>query len=226
MTRLAIIAVIISLMVGPFAGLISLADGQGCPTCGRSEYDWISSASDFLAGKPANETSQMFPPLASRLNNPRYAAEFNSESSKDSAASGLNESNAPLLEQKILDVILENASAFPNQVNSNNPVMITVMLRKAISNPDLNETGSVLSAYASIRNSAGTEVDRINLVPLSNETYAGIWNANRAGIYMATIVAYTSDASKAFNDVLQIDVTDSSRTADNANITPFPASSN
>lgn len=207
MTRIAIIAVSFSLMMAAFVGLPSLADGR-CSTCGcAEEYDWVSSAADFIAGKPANETPQTFPPLAARLNNPRYMAEFGSDSDKES---GTNESNASLGEQKILDVGLENASALPNPVNTNNPVMITATLHRAISNADENVTGS-LSAYVSLRRSAGDEVERVNLVPLSNETYAGIWNANEAGVYRATIVASTPSASKAFNDALQIDVMGSSR---------------
>jgi hypothetical protein len=226
MTRLAIIVVSISLIMATFVGLLSHADGQGCPTCGRAEeYDWISSAADFIAGKPANETPPIFPPLAARQNNPRYMAGFGSEWNKASAASASNESKTPLVEQKILDVALENVSASPNPVNPNNPVMITAILRRPISNADKNETGSTFSAYASMRNSAGNEIDRINLVPLSNETYAGIWNANKAGIYRATIVASSPDASKIFNDALQIDVSETSGTPGNATVIPFPASS-
>jgi len=223
MTRIAIV-VFISLMMAIFifVGLI-----HGCTTCGRTEeYDWISNAADFIAGKPANETPQMFPPLAARLNNPKYVAEFGLESNNETvAAGGSNEAKAPLVEQKSLDVDLENASATPNPVNPNNPVMITAILRKPISNPDRNDNGSMLSAYASIRNSAGNEVERINLVPLSNETYAGIWNADKAGTYMAAIVAFTPDASKTFNDASQINVTESGHTPGNANVAAFPVSS-
>lgn len=94
MTRVEFLVVYLSLMAAVFAGSISLADAQGCPTCGGAQPDWISSATDFLEGKPVNETPQMFPPLASRLNNPRYVAEFDSEKTNESEASDSKESKS------------------------------------------------------------------------------------------------------------------------------------
>ena len=218
MTRIAFIAVSFSLIMATLIGFASNANGQRCPTCGRAEeYDWISSATEFIAGKPANETPQVFPPLAARQNNPRYVAEFGSESNKESVASASNETKASLVEQRIIDVALENASASPNPVNTNSPVMITAIFRKPISDPNKNETTSTFSAYASIRNSTGYEADRINLVPLSNETYAGIWNANKSGIYVAAIVASIPGTSKTFDGALKINVTDSNHIRCNTN---------
>ena len=64
-----------------------------------------------------------------------------------------------------------------------------------------------MTVYATIKNSAGVEVGKVNLERTSGEEYAGIWNANRtAGVYKATIVASAPGLSKSFNDALQIDV--------------------
>lgn len=100
MTRVEFLVVYFSLMAAAFAGSIPHADAQGCPTCGGAQPDWISSATDFLEGKPVNETPLTFPPLASRLNNPRYVAELNSEKIKESDASDSKDSKSALKDQR------------------------------------------------------------------------------------------------------------------------------
>jgi hypothetical protein len=64
-----------------------------------------------------------------------------------------------------------------------------------------------ITAYATIKNSAGVEVGKVNLERITGEKYVAIWNANLiAGVYKATIVASAQGVSKMFNDALQIDV--------------------
>jgi len=94
----------------------------------------------------------------------------------------------------------------PNPANSGSPVMITASFGDNSSNSQsIPETN--MTAYATIKNSAGVEVGKVNLERTSGEEYAGIWNANlTAGVYKATIVASASGVSKTFNDALQIDV--------------------
>ena len=94
----------------------------------------------------------------------------------------------------------------PNPVNSGNPVMITTSFgNNSSDSQSIPETN--MTAYATIKNSDGVEVGKVNLEHTSGEEYAGIWNANpTAGAYKATIVASASGASKTFNDALQIDV--------------------
>lgn len=99
MTRVEFLVVCFFLMAAAFAGLMPLANAQGCPTCGGAQPDWISSATDFLEGKPVDETPQTFPPLASRLNNPRYMAEFGTTEKSD--ASDSNETKSPLDDQGV-----------------------------------------------------------------------------------------------------------------------------
>jgi phage terminase large subunit len=71
--------------------------------------------------------------------------------------------------------------------------------------------------YADIKNSAGTEVGRVNLNRKSGNEYAGIWNAKvESGAYTATIDASGSGASKTFNDALQIVVSSSKNTTGNS----------
>jgi hypothetical protein len=106
----------------------------------------------------------------------------------------------------MLNISLKDINARPNPANSGSPVMITASFGDNSSNSQsIPETN--MTAYATIKNSAGVEVGKVNLERTSGEEYAGIWNANlTAGVYKATIVASASGVSKTFNDALQIDV--------------------
>jgi hypothetical protein len=69
-----------------------------------------------------------------------------------------------------------------------------------------------MTAYATIKNSYGLEVGKVNLEHTSGDEYAGIWNANPiAGVYKATIVASAASTSKTFTDALQIEVSGSKK---------------
>jgi hypothetical protein len=64
-----------------------------------------------------------------------------------------------------------------------------------------------MTVYATIKDSAGVEVGKVNLEHTSGDSFAGIWSSNlTAGAYNATIVASALGVSKTFNDALQIDV--------------------
>ena len=92
----------------------------------------------------------------------------------------------------------------PNPANSGSPVMITASFGNISSNyQSIHETN--LTAYATIKNSAGVEVGKVNLERTSGDEYAGIWSGNEApGTYKATIDTSGSGGSKTFNDALQI----------------------
>ena len=73
-----------------------------------------------------------------------------------------------------------------------------------------------MAVYADIKNSAGTEIGRVNMQRTSGDEYAGIWNANVApGAYKATIDASGSGGAKTFNYALQIVVNGSKNTTSN-----------
>ncbi len=89
--------------------------------------------------------------------------------------------------------------------------MITAAFKESGSNlADNQTTPSETSAYnvsAVIKDSAGTEVGKLNLQPSSGGRYAGIWNGSMlAGVYRVTLVASESAASRTFDDALQIDI--------------------
>ena len=102
------------------------------------------------------------------------------------------------------NISLKDINAIPNPANSGSPVMIiTSFGNNSSDSQSIPETN--ITAYATIRNSAGVDVGKVNLDRTSGEEYAGIWDANVAsGTYKATIDASGSGGSKTFNDALRI----------------------
>jgi hypothetical protein len=64
-----------------------------------------------------------------------------------------------------------------------------------------------------VKNQAGAKVSKgIIMKRVSEDEFTGIWNANvAAGVYKVDIVASLEDVSKTFPDVLQIEVTGTSK---------------
>jgi hypothetical protein len=70
-----------------------------------------------------------------------------------------------------------------------------------------------LTVYIDLKNSAGSDVGRLNLNQSSENEYFGIWNVSvGSDTYNATIEASGPDGSRAFNDALQIVVRGSENT--------------
>jgi hypothetical protein len=200
MKKSVILLVLVSIMVIQ-ASLSFNAFGAPCINCGGEE-DWTSSANNFLEGKPINDAP-------SSLSNPqRYRqtnSDFNSSLLKEDTGNTTSNPNN-LGASSTLNISLKEINAVPNPVNPGKPVMITTRFGNDSSNSMGNPVTN-MTAYATIKNSAGAEVGKVNLERTSGEEYAGIWNANpTAGVYKATIVASAQGLSKSFNDALQIDV--------------------
>jgi hypothetical protein len=210
-----------------------------CSHCGvdAADQDWASSAASFIEGKPINdEPSSLSPAQQYRLRN----TEFNSSLLSGSSGQGSNEVSNPVVSNTAasnpvvmptqnltptLNIVLNDISAAPNPANFSDAVKITAVFGNNSSSSQINTTPNGLSAsteltnmavYADIKNSAGTEIGRVNMQRTSGSEYAGIWNANVAsGTYKATIDASGSGGSKTFNDALQIVVNGSKNTASN-----------
>ena len=200
MTRSVILLVLASVML--IGASLSFNAYAICTTCGGPDQDWSASANNFIEGKPINDEPPSLTPAQSyRLRNSEFNSSLLNEGSGKTKNSPSNLSVTPTL-----DINLKDARAIPNPVNSGSPVMITTSFGNNSSNSQsIPETN--MTAYATIRNSAGVEVGKVNLERTSGEEYAGIWNANlTTGAYKATIVASASGVSKTFNDALQIDV--------------------
>jgi hypothetical protein len=200
MTRSGILLITVAVIVVT-ASLASTAYAI-CSDCGGPVQDWSSSANNFLEGKPINDIP---PSLSNPERNRLMNSDFNSNLLKGNTSNLANSPNN-LAATSTLNISLKDINAMPNPVNSGSPVMITTTFgNNSSDSQSIPETN--MTAYATIKNSDGLEVGKVNLERTSGEKYAGIWNAiPTAGVYKATIVASASGASKTFNDALQIDV--------------------
>lgn len=60
---------------------------------------------------------------------------------------------------------------------------------------------------AAVRDSAGSDVGRVNMKHISGDEYSGIWNANVAkGAYSVSLIVSASGITKTFDNVLEISV--------------------
>ncbi|HSD58271.1 MAG TPA: hypothetical protein VLB04_08830 [Methanotrichaceae archaeon] len=175
----------------------------GCAACGAEE-NWDASAASFLEGKSIENTpAPKWGPSAAREEN----SQFSSNETEEAAKNASEEPSSPVQKPK-KSIVLEDAIAEPTTVAPGSPVKITAVL------------GDKMTAYAIIRNFADVQVGNVTLEQTSGNEYVGTWTASIAtGTYKASIEAYGSGASKTFNDVLQIEVTDS-----NSNSTSSAAS--
>jgi hypothetical protein len=165
------------------ACLASSAAAQSCSGCTQSScplsQEW--SAKSFLENTPT---------------------ETNTVATKEIADKASDKLNSSIKVPK-LSIDLKNTSAEPNPVNLGRPVKFAAVF----GDNSTATSGTKITAYATIRNSAGTEIDKVDLEHTYGEGYAGMWNANVAvGVYEVSIVASASDASKNFNDALRIEV--------------------
>jgi thiosulfate/3-mercaptopyruvate sulfurtransferase len=67
--------------------------------------------------------------------------------------------------------------------------------------------GEAFSCTVTIRDSAGKVAGKVNMRRVSDDLYAGIWNANVGeGIYKTTLTASANGATKTFHNVLEIKI--------------------
>jgi len=197
------VLVFVALMVAT-AGLPVTAYAQ-CAACG-GEQNWDATATNFLEGNPQNDTIPIWGPKAERLKNSQFSSEANKDQENTSGASKASETSANV---PAISIDLINASAEPNPVNSGSYVKITAIFKESSSDSSGSQAGNetLLTAVATIKNSAEAEVGKLSLLQSANNEYSGVWNASvAAGIYKATIAASSLQASETFKDALQIEV--------------------
>jgi len=228
MKKLAFLLVCISVILA-MLNISSLATA-GCSTCGGTEEDWGTSATNFLEGKPVDQTVPLWGPQGARLKN----SKMNSESETGDVKNALDsdsikmggESKAP-----VLDITLKEIHAMPNPAAPNSPVMITAVFAGDGSQNPKNQTAignqtfedvlpavdqAAMLVLATIKDSAGTEAGNVTLQHTFGNEYAGIWNASSTpGIYKANLKATASGATKTFDEGLQIEVAVTTNTVGN-----------
>ena len=184
-----------------------------CPACSGEQPDWTKSATSFLEGNTIQDApSTLNGAQQARLLNAQIDARKNA--GKDPNAENNIAATPERNSTPIFDIHLNDLYAVPNPAKFNDAVKIVAVFANTSNNSATRDGPSRvadltnLMVYVDLKNSAGSDVGRVNLNHSSENEYSGIWNASAgSGTYNATIVASGPDGSKAFNDALQIIVT-------------------
>jgi hypothetical protein len=184
-----------------------------CPACSGEQPDWTKSATSFLEGNTIQDTP-------STLNGAQQArlldAQIDARKKTSIDSNTANNKAATLIRNStpIFDIHLNDLYAVPNPAKFKDAVKIVASFGNISNNsatrdgPSSAADSTNLVVYIDLKNSAGSDVARVNLNQSSENEYSGIWNASvESDTYNATIVASRPDGSKTFNDALQIMVT-------------------
>ena len=195
--RNSVLLLILTLMFMSSSAQATLAN---CQACMREQPDWTESATAFLEGKPIQDTpSTLSGPQQARLLNEQIDARKKASQDSDVAA---NAAETKRNSTAILNLDLNDIRAVPNPTKFGEEAKIIAVF----GNTSFNLTTSDnLTVYADIKNSAGLDIDSLNLKPSSENEYSGIWNTSvESDTYNVTIEASGPDGSETFNDSLQI----------------------
>jgi hypothetical protein len=175
--------------------LAACASGA-CSSCAK-EADWSETASAFISGTPMSEDPIPFGPKAARAESSQFERE--AQASTDTTESERAESS-------LGGIALQSVNATPATVNSTNTTKIVAVF--AINDSERQGQGGMqLSASATIKDSAGAAVKKLNLIKTSANVYYNDWIADvPPGIYSVDISASSLDGAASFQDALQIEV--------------------
>ena len=176
---LASLAVIVALSSSAFAG---------CSSC-MKEGDWSQSANAFLEGKTVSDEPVDFGPKAARQTSSQF------EDTDDAKASDSS-----------TKIVLQSISATPDAIEANGIAKITaVFAQNGTTAEDQKELQ--LTATATIKDSTGKEIRKLNLIKSAANEYSNSWAANvPEGVYSVDIAASSLDGASSFIDALQINV--------------------
>lgn len=175
--------------------LVASASGA-CSSCAK-EADWGETASAFISGTPMSDEPIAFGPKVARAESSQFERE--GQASADTTESERAESS-------LGKIALQSINATPATVNSTNTTKIVVVF--AINDSERQGQGGMqLSASATIKDSAGAAVKKLNLIKTSANVYSNDWIADvPPGIYSVDISAFSLDGAANFEDALQIEV--------------------
>jgi len=183
---LASLAVIVALSSSAFAG---------CSSC-MKEGDWSQSADAFLEGKTVSDEPVDFGPKAARQTSSQF------ENSNDAKASDSS-----------TKIVLQSVNATPDAIEANGIAKITAVFAQNGTKAEDQEEMQ-LTATATIKDSAGKEIRKLNLIKSAANEYSNNWAANvPEGVYSVDIAASSLDGASSFADALQINVISSANSA-------------
>ena len=195
-----------------------------CPACSGEQPDWTRSATSFLEGNSIQDTpSTLNGAQQARLLDAQIDAK--KKAGEDSNAANNLTATPERNSTPTFDIHLNDLYAVPNPAKFNDDVKIVAAFGNisynsaTLDSPSSAADSTNLKVYIDLKNSAGSDVGRVNLNQSSENEYSGIWNANAgSGTYNATVVASRPDGSKAFHDALQIIVRGSENTISNVSV--------
>lgn len=164
-----------------------------CSSC-SGEADWSRSADEFIGWDPVGLEPAVFGLVQTAQPAPEMNAALDAAVKPDD---GENYS-------RIIGLLSMNATPAP--VLSGGTTRITAVL--AINQSERQNQGDMqISAQALIRDSAGSEVDRLILVGSSAEKYFSNWVADvPPGWYRVDLLASSPEETARFKNALQIEV--------------------
>jgi hypothetical protein len=184
-------------------GLTSFASAQ-CSSC-MKEGDWSQSANAFIAGTPISDEPIAF--------GPKEARKTESKFDKTNAASAGEQSQTA-------ELILKSINATPSLAYSSGTIKITAAFALNGSTEEQNQEEMQLTATASIKDSTGKEVEKLNLIKTSGNEYSKDWNVNvPPGIYSVDIAASSLEGAGNFVNALQIEVVEAGNATQAAPVT-------
>lgn len=177
------------------ASIVALASfaSAECSSC-MKEGDWSQSANAFISGTPISDEPIAFGPKVAR----KTASQF------DKAEAASTES-----QPQTAELILKSINATPALAYSSGTVKVTAAFALNGSEVEQNQEEMQLTATASIKDSTGKEVEKLNLIKTSVNEYSKDWNVNvPPGIYSVDIAASSLEGAGNFVNALQIEVID------------------
>jgi len=189
LSMLSIMAILASILV--LAGSAHAA----CSSCAK-EADWSETASAFLEGRTMSDEPVAFGPKVARAESSQFEKRTEGAPATEESASDPGSAS----------IALHSINATPAVINSSAATKITVAF-DINSSERTNQGEMQLSANAMIKNSAGSEVDKLPLIRQSAGLYSSNWTADvPPGIYRIDIAAFSLDGAASFKDAMQIEV--------------------
>jgi|WetSurMetagenome_2_1015567.scaffolds.fasta_scaffold261217_2 hypothetical protein len=212
MKNSALILICISFLATTVA-LASYASAQ-CASC-MKEGDWSQSASNFIEGKPTSDVPTDFGPKAVRKTESQF--DNKTKATEKTEGSDANAAASTVAQSPTAELILQSINATPASVNSASATKITAVFALNSSKEAENQKEMQLTVTASIKDSTGKEVGKLNLIKTSGNEYSNDWVASvPAGLYIVDIAASYLQGAGNYSDVLQIEVLGSSNATDTA----------
>jgi hypothetical protein len=159
-----------------------------CKSC-MKEGEWSESANAFINGRPISDDPIPFGPKVARATSSQFE---NQNKAADAAAA---------------ELILKSVKATPAQAYQASTVKITAAFALNGSTSADDQTELQLTATATIKDSTGKEVDKLNLIRTSGNEYSKDWTANvPPGIYSVDIAVSSLEAAGNFANAMLIEV--------------------